>query len=118
MRDSSTPAAGAGASAELADLSFQQPPAFAAKFLLPGRIDAGKTRAEGRLIDFVERNPARDEGVAQAGIELALLVPLLAHVFGGVPLEPILMNTEARVSRRHIGQPQLHPLGAVPAIEA
>ena len=31
---------------------------------------------------------------------------------------PILMNTEARVSRRHIGQPQLHPLGAVPAIEA
>jgi hypothetical protein len=68
VRDSSAPAAGADASAELADLGFQQPPAFAAKFLRPGRIEAGKTRAEGRLIDFVERNPARDEGVAQAGL--------------------------------------------------
>ena len=28
------------------------------------------------------------------------------------------MNTEARVSRGNVGQPQLHPLDAVPAIEA
>ena len=28
------------------------------------------------------------------------------------------MNTEARVSRGNVGQPQLHPLDAVPAVEA
>ena len=28
------------------------------------------------------------------------------------------MNTEARVSRGDVSQPQLHPLDAVPAVEA
>src|SRR3954469_14363736 len=74
-------------SAELPDLGLQQPPAFAAELLLPGRIDARKARAEGGLVDFVERNSTRHESVAQAGVELALLLALLTHVFGGVPLD-------------------------------
>src|SRR3954469_1122560 len=78
-------------SAELPDLGLQQPPAFAAELLLPGRINAGKARAEGGLVDFVERNSTRDEGVAQAA--------LLAHVLGGVPLDHHLDLVRKRLPR-------------------
>src|SRR5260221_8760684 len=77
-------------SSQLSDLRFEQAPALVAELVLPGRIDARKARTERRLVDLVERDPARGKSIPQAGIEPALLLALLAHIFCGVVLDHAL----------------------------
>ena len=48
---------GGGPSPELANLGFEQGPAFGAELVLPGRIDLAEPRAERCLIDLVEGKP-------------------------------------------------------------
>src|SRR3954451_22173187 len=50
---------------ELSHLGFQERPAPAAELVLPERVYAAQSCAEGGLIDFVEEKPAAGEIVAQ-----------------------------------------------------
>src|SRR6266850_1666032 len=74
-------------SSQLPHLCFQQRPALGAELALPVGVDARQLGAEGGLVDLVEGEAAGGKALAQAGVEIALILALLAHVFGGIALD-------------------------------